>query len=288
MASTPGTLIVGHLSRVPSDALVEPDTPSDGYEWTEGSSNFIAWFCYDAVIVEVDFSDQSTTAYNIEPFDFDTGDTVFNDVKLVFAFKMTGDTEEQIVYCGHGIDGFETHDDNLSWLEDVLEDSETFICLDGSTTPDITEWESTGQRIDRISPGFTLDDENTANAGTTDAPNYYAYASDSVYTVDRTGTTAVIDDATGTGHQLFVVTRRYTSVFSKSQGTVENFAVASESDFEELLGYLGEQNGGSNDENGDDDPDTDASIQAFLGSIGGTDTGAGTIERQDQSKMEAG
>ena len=281
MANTAGTIIVGHLSRVPSDALVAPNTPADGYTWTEGSSDFIAWFCYDAVICQVDYSDQSTATYNIQPFNFDTGDTVYSDVKLVFAFKTTGSTEEQIVYCGHGIDSFETHDDNLSVLEDVLEDSETFMCFDGSTTPDIEEWESTGQRIDRISAGFTLDDENTANAGTTDSPNYYAYASDDVYTADRTSTTTFVDDHTGTGHQLFVVSRRYTSFFSKSQGTTENIVTASEADWEELLGYLGAQNGGSNENNG-----TDASISAFLGAIGGADSGSGDIERQDHSRME--
>ena len=288
MAIHQNQLLIARLAKVPTTNTTDAGKIADGYEWTEDNDDFIAWFCYDAIILERDHDNSTWNVWNIAPWDFDAGDAVtYSDVKVVWAFKTTGTVYEQIVYCGHGLDDFETHDQSLGLLHDLLEDSETFVFSSGytGTSPEpLDEWEADGALYERIAPGCTLADAFTANAGTTTDPNYFAYADDAVFRTDRDNAIDELDGRDTTGHHLFAVSTRFSNIFEDNAGTTSALDLLSVDDILILLDQLGEET----EDPGDDDSDTDASIQAFLGSIGSSDTGGGTIERQDHSKMEAG
>ena len=296
MADTPGTIILGHLNRTMDDASTGARTPADGVTWTDDTASYEGFFCYDARILERDLDAVSVfTEYDIEPFDlYANSTTTFADVKLALVFKLVTltDTYEMIVYCGHGLDDFETHDSILRSLEGLLEDSAVvfgFSAYTDTTTPEpIDEWSTADSGNDNYMIGSASDllaEANTYDAGSVSVANYVAYASRALSDTERNTAVDDINNRTTTGHQILAIGNYETAYWSGDSTNPYGIRTTLPSEWIDALGRLGAQ--GSSVDNGDDDSDTSASIQAFLGSIGGADAGSGSIERQDQSRMEA-
>ena len=282
MAFTFGEIIIGHLSRVSDDALTSPRTPTDGVTWTVSSLDREAWVCYDAVILERDFSDGSITSYDITPFDlYATNTLTLAGVKLALVVSELQSGQELIVYCGNAPD-YDTADDSMDILENLLEDSRVVVVLSGhnTQTPEpITEFQEEGE----VKHTFTtslLDGENTSNEGTTDDPNYVAYATVDISASDSVFIKNMINNADETGHQLILIANSTTSFFNNDSSTRQNLTAQDEDDWILALSYLGAQGNGGG---GDDLPN-----DLFAAYYGGADTGGGPLERQDHSKMEAG
>lgn len=299
MADTSNTIILGHLNRTMDDASTGARTPADGVTWTDDTGSYEGFFCYDAKILERDLDAISVfQEYDIAEFDLVANDTTtFSGVKLALVFKLVTltDTYEMIVYCGHALDDYEPHDSILRALEDLLEDSAVamgFSAYTDTATPEpITEWSTAGSNNDNYMIGAADDllaDANTYDAGSVADANYVAYATRALSTTERNTAVDDINDRTTTGHQLLVLGTYTTAYWSGDDDQRYGLRTALPTEWIEALGRLGAQGTSIDNGNGDDDSDTSASIQAFLGAIAAGDTGGGPIERQDHSKMEPG